>query len=128
MSDVDLDRLRRAQEEGARLHAELITRKVRIELARSKRIDTLRREADERYRQERAQINAAAGYANPALARQVREAKSQGSALEQRRRQRLQDLADTLAAHHGDTPTLQAERRDAMQTSDTYYRPARRTA
>lgn len=128
MTDPVLERVMQARAEKARIDADLLARQVRIELARTKRIDAMRAEAEERHRRERAQIVAAGGYASPALIRYVREAKAQGSAREQRRRQQLQALADTYAAHHGDTPTLQAERRDAMQIPAAYYRPARSAA
>lgn len=48
--------------------------------------------------------------------------------VEINRRARLQLLANQFAQTFGDTPDLQAQRREAMQVSDAYFRPARSAA
>lgn len=125
MSDLLLERLHRTQAERARLEAQHVADRVRVELARSNRIEQMRREADERHRRERRQITAAAGHVDVALVRRVRDARAAGSSVEQRRREQLQNLADEYAAFHGDTAETQAARRDAL---DAATRPAEKTS
>lgn len=112
-----LERISRAQSERARIEAERVADRVRIELARAARIEQMRREADERHRAERRQITKAAGHVDVGLVRRIRDARAAGSTTEQRRRQRLQDLADEYAAFHGDTAEVQAARRDTLHAA-----------
>lgn len=114
MSALVLDRLARAQEERAALHAEAVAAQVRIELARSRRIADLRKKTDAEHARARAQIAAAAGPAIPALIRRIRDAEAGASPRETKRRAHLQDLAAQYARIHGDTPAIQEERRKVI--------------
>lgn len=117
MSDLMLDRLARSRADRAALHAEYVDGQVRVELARSRRITDLRQKTDAEHARQRAAITAAAGPVIPALIRRVRDAEASASPRERTRRHQLQDLANRYAAIHGDTPNLQADRRDLLETT-----------
>lgn len=116
-ADLAVERLGRTQARRREIEANAEAQLVRVELARRTRIAALRREADERHRRDLAELAAAQGPTLPAMVRKIRDAQALGSPGEQKRRERLQRLADYYAGMNHDTPETQAARRDLLGRS-----------
>lgn len=95
---------------------QFIDNQVRIELARTRRIESMRAAAEQAHKENLRAINAAAGPHRPALVRRIREEAAKTSRFEIDRRARLQTLALRIAHKYGDTPEKQRRRREEVET------------